>query len=150
MESRPIGEQRRSRRFLPTFGMRTLLEMVFVCAVLFYIWFTRPPGNVIQTDHVLQIDAINTAVDAPIRGLYLVDPDGYVNLGGYYGKFRVAGMTGDEAQAALLPHLKKVLSAPQVTVSIAGARGDADIDRTARLEREIEELRTEMRSAMKK
>ena len=122
-----MSDERSRRRWLPAFSVRTLLELVFVCAVLCYIWFTRPPGNVIQPEHLVQIDAIGTFADNPLRSdTYLVDPDGYVNLGANYGKFKVAGMTGDEAQAALLVHLKQWLISPRVTVSIAGWRSDAD------------------------
>ncbi len=39
---------------------------------------------------------------APIEGVYAVDVDGFVNLGGEYGKVRVVGMTADEAQNAVL------------------------------------------------
>jgi hypothetical protein len=138
------------RKFLPAFSLRTLLELLFFCGLLFYIWFIRPPGNVIQPDHLLQIDVAGTLIDSPIQGLFLVDPDGYVNLGATYGKLKVSGMTGNEAQAALLVHLQKVLAAPQATVSIAGWRKPGDFDRIEQLERQIKDLRTEFRGALKK
>ncbi len=51
--------------------------------------------------------------------MYAVDVDGFVNLGGEYGKVRVVGMTADEAQNAVLTELRKVLRSPQVVISIA-------------------------------
>lgn len=141
-----MSDQRGWRRFVPAFSLRTLLELVFVCAVVFYVWFNRPPNNVIRPDHVLQIDADGTLLDAPIRGAYLVDPDGCVLLGAVYGKVKVAGMTADEAQAAVLARLQKILASPQVVISIAGWRDSWELGRVDVLEREIEELRMEMRS----
>jgi hypothetical protein len=141
-----MSDERGWRRFVPAFSLRTLLELVFVCAVLFYVWFNRPPDNVIRPDHVLQIDADGTHIDSPIRGAYLVDPDGNVNLGAVYGKVKVSGMTADEAEAAVLAKLQKILRSPQVVISIAGWRDSWELGRVDALEKEIEDLRMEMRS----
>jgi hypothetical protein len=134
------------RRFVPAFSLRTLLELVFLCAVLFYVWFNRAPDNVIRSDHVLQIDALGTYIESPIRGAYLVDPDGRVNLGAAYGKVKVSGMTADEAEAAVLAQLQKMVSRPQVTVSIAGWRDTWELGRVDALQKEIDGLRMELRS----
>jgi hypothetical protein len=141
-----MSDQRGWRRFVPAFSLRTLLELVFVCGVLFYVGFNRPPVNVIRPDHVLQVEADGTLPDAPIRGAYLVDPDGCVNLGAVYGKVKVSGMTADEAQVEVLGRLQTTLASPHVVVSIAGWRDSWELGRVDALEKEIEELRMEMRS----
>jgi hypothetical protein len=133
----------------PRFSLRTLLEFVFVCGVVFYIWLNRQPANVIKPDHVLSIDAIGTLVDAPINGVRLVDPDGYVNLGAVYGKVNVAGMTGDGAEAAILSHLRKFLRDPQVTVSIVGRRDSWELNRIEELEAEVQRLKQDALSAQR-
>jgi hypothetical protein len=141
-----MSDKRGWRRFVPAFSLRTLLELVFVFAVLFYVWFNRAPENVIRPDHVLQIDALGTYIESPIRGAYLVDPDGRVNLGAAYGKVKVSGMTADEAEAAVVAQLRKMLSRPQVAISIAGWRDSWELGRVDALQREIDDLRMELRS----
>ena len=136
----------RLRRFMPTFSLRTLLELVFLFGVLFYIWFNRRPENIIRPDHVVEIDVDGTYINAPIRGLYLVDPDGNVNLKAMYGKVRVEGLTGDQAQSAVLVHLQNYLNSPQVTVSIVGWRDSMDLERVDKLEKDVESLKQELRS----
>jgi hypothetical protein len=138
----------RVRRW-PRFSLRTLFEATFVFGVIFYIWFNRQPANIIKPDQVLQIDTIGTLVDAPINGLHLVDPDGYVNLGAVYGKVNVAGMTGDAAEAAILAHLQRLLRDPQVTVSIVGSRDTWELARIAELEAEVERLKQDALSAQR-
>ena len=134
---------RREPRVLrwPRFSLRTLFEVTFVCGVVFCIWFNRQPAGAIKPDHVLQIDAIGTLVDAPISGIRLVDPDGFVNLGAVYGKVYVLGLTGDAAEAAILAHLQKFISNTQVTVSIAGWRDSWELSRIQELEAEIQRLK---------
>jgi hypothetical protein len=131
----------------PRFSLRTLFEATFVCGVLCYIWFNRQPVNLIKPDHVVQIDVIGTLPDEPINGLYLVDPDGDVNLGAILGKVNVGGMTGDDAEAAILVQLQKVLLQPQVTVSIVGWRDSWELNRIQELEAEIRRLKRESLSA---
>ena len=53
----------------------------------------------------------------PITGEHLVSPDGTVNLG-TYGPVYVAGMTLDEATAAIEAQLANFLDNPQVSVSV--------------------------------
>jgi protein involved in polysaccharide export with SLBB domain len=140
-----MSDERPSRRFLPAFSLRTLLEVVFVCGVVFYLWFNRPPGNVIQPNHVLQIDVFGAPSSwQQIDGLYYVDPDGCVNLGAYYGKLPVARMTADEAQAALMVHLQKYMTGARATVSIAGWRSSRDGGQIEALTKEIDALRAEI------
>jgi protein involved in polysaccharide export with SLBB domain len=143
------------RKLLPAFSLRTLLEVVFVCGVVFYLWLNRPPSNVIQTGHVLHIDADGAYPESPIKGHYLVDPDGNVNLGAVYGpagKVRVVAMTADDAQRTIVTELAKVLRNPQVTVSIAGWQDDRETSlttRIGRLENEVEGLKQQIANANK-
>jgi polysaccharide export outer membrane protein len=53
----------------------------------------------------------------PITGEHLVSPDGTVNLG-TYGLVYVAGMTLEDAKAAIETQLEKFLDKPQVSVSV--------------------------------
>jgi polysaccharide biosynthesis/export protein len=53
----------------------------------------------------------------PITGEHLVSPDGTVNLG-TYGLVYVAGMTLNEAKAAVEEQLAKFLDHPQVSISV--------------------------------
>ncbi|MEX0978304.1 MAG: M56 family metallopeptidase [Pirellulales bacterium] len=53
----------------------------------------------------------------PITGEHLVGPDGTVNLGSY-GRVNVAGMTLDQAKAAIDDHLARSLDNPDVSVSV--------------------------------
>jgi hypothetical protein len=126
------------------------LEAVFVFGLVFYIWFNRQPANIIKPNHVLKIDALGTYVDAPVQGLYLVDPSGDISLGGLYGKVHVAGLTGNEAQAAVQAHLKNYLANPHVTVSIAGWRDSWELNRIQELESEVERLKQEKLTAERK
>jgi hypothetical protein len=139
----------RVRRW-PRFSLRTLFEATFVCGVVFYIWFNRQPAGVIKPDHVLQIDVFGHLPDDPIQGLYLVNPDGDVNLGAIIGKFHVAGMTADDAETAILDQLQKLLHDPQVTVSIVGWRDSWELHRIQELEAEVRRLEREALSAQRR
>ena len=72
-------------------------------------------GLVIQATEVLEVD--------PISAIYRVEPEGTVNLGISYGTVRVAGMTLEEAQAAIEKHLKQLkFKAARVQVALAESR----------------------------
>jgi polysaccharide biosynthesis/export protein len=58
-----------------------------------------------------------TAGLQPISGEHLVSPDGTVNLG-TYGLVYVAGMTLEDAKAAIEEHLSKFLDHPEISVSV--------------------------------
>jgi hypothetical protein len=140
-----MSDERPRRRFLPAFSLRTLLEIVLVCGIVFYFWFNRPPSNVIQPNHVLEIDVFGSPRYSPkITGLYYVDPDGCVNLGAFYGKLLVARMTADEAQAALMAHLQNHFTGARATVSIAGWQNSRDQGQIEVLRKQIDALRAEI------
>src|SRR5262245_18472782 len=54
-----------------------------------------------------------------IRGQHLVRPDGTVSLG-IYGKVRLAGLTLDQAKAAIEQQLAQSLLRPEITVDVFG------------------------------
>jgi polysaccharide export outer membrane protein len=76
---------------------------------------------------VLQIAVEGTPPDQPINGLFAVDTGGMVQLGAMYGAVRLAGMTIEEATSAIDRHLRIVLSAPRVSVSLAQTAGQQQI-----------------------
>jgi protein involved in polysaccharide export with SLBB domain len=57
----------------------------------------------------------------PMDGTYTVEPGGTLPLGLGFGRIAVAGMTLEEAEAALTRHLAKELKSPEVSVTLAGA-----------------------------
>jgi protein involved in polysaccharide export with SLBB domain len=81
----------------------------------------KPPYHIQPLD-TLGIQALNAFPEAPIQGLYAVAPEGTVNLGATYGTVQVAGMTIEEAQAAVEAHLAQILAEPQVAVTLAQSR----------------------------
>jgi polysaccharide export outer membrane protein len=81
----------------------------------------KPPYRIEALD-VLIIQVGGTFPDQPIAGPYPVSPDGTVALGFNYGSVRVAGLTLEQAQAAIRKQLS-TLKDPQVTVSLGQFRG---------------------------
>jgi polysaccharide biosynthesis/export protein len=88
-----------------------------------------PPYRV-DTYDVLQVQATGTLLDQPIDGYYLVEGEGTINLGPAYGTIRVAGMTVEEATAAIKQHLGKILAQPDVSVQLARTSGTQPITAT--------------------
>jgi polysaccharide export outer membrane protein len=82
----------------------------------------RPPYRVEPQDALL-IQVANVLPTEPIAGLYLVDPDGTVNLGLSYGSVRVVGMTLEEAKEAIERHLRVNFKDPQAAVALGQSRG---------------------------
>ena len=81
-----------------------------------------PPYKVAPLD-ALVITVSNAFPTAPINGLYVVDPDGTVNLGPPY-KARtvsVVGKTLPEAKTAIEDALKQDIVKPEVDVSLGQA-----------------------------
>lgn len=63
------------------------------------------------------VTIVATAGLQPISGEHLVSPDGTVNLG-TYGLVYLAGMTLQDAKAALEEHLSQFLDHPEISVSV--------------------------------
>ncbi len=80
-----------------------------------------PPYKIEPLDALL-LQATDTLPEAPVAGVYTVEPDGTINLGLSYGTVRVVGLTLPEAQAAIQKQLRTVLKNPQVTVGLAQSR----------------------------
>jgi polysaccharide export outer membrane protein len=81
-----------------------------------------PPYH-IQPMDLLALTVTNTPAADPIAGVFPVDPDGTVALGGRYGNVTVAGMTMNQARTALEKHLSTILKDAKVSLSIAQGRG---------------------------
>ena len=71
----------------------------------------------ILTHPEVSLTLFQSQVQQPISGEYLVAPDGSVNLG-TYGRVKVAGMTLDEARAAVEEKLAATLDNPRVSVTV--------------------------------
>ncbi|HYT90829.1 MAG TPA: polysaccharide biosynthesis/export family protein [Gemmataceae bacterium] len=82
----------------------------------------RPPYRIEPLEQ-LQIIVTNTLPNQPVQGIYVVSPDGTVNLGFAYGAVRIVGMTVEEAQAEIRRHLGTILRDPQVSITLLQYRG---------------------------
>jgi polysaccharide export outer membrane protein len=80
-----------------------------------------PPYKIEPLDALL-IQVSGAFEKEPISGLFGVEPDGGVNLGASYGRVTVAGMTTEEARAAIDKHLKTIVKEPKVAVALAQSR----------------------------
>ncbi|MDA0658924.1 MAG: polysaccharide biosynthesis/export family protein [Planctomycetota bacterium] len=78
----------------------------------------RPPYR-LKTLDVITVEATGVLPEEPIAGLYSVEPGGVVNLGAPYGAVKVAGLTVDEARAAILKHLEGFVNEADATVALA-------------------------------
>lgn len=76
---------------------------------------------------ILQLLVTGTLIEEPISGQFPVDPSGEVDLGPSYGKAHVAGLTTAEAKQAIDTHLRTILKAPQVSVSLAQSGGQQQL-----------------------
>jgi len=83
--------------------------------------------HVIEPFDGLLIRVANAFADQPIADAFAVDPEGMVDLGPSYGRVRVAGLTVDEAQAAIRRHLSHIIEEPLVSVSLAFSSGAQQI-----------------------
>ena len=81
----------------------------------------------IEALDVLAIAATGTLEDQPIQGEFTVEPGGSVSLGPGYGKVAVAGLTLEEAEAAVETHLHRTLNAPDVALTLAATAGQQQI-----------------------
>jgi polysaccharide export outer membrane protein len=77
----------------------------------------KSPYN-LRTGDVLSIQVTGTLPELPIAGPYPLEPGGFVNLGVPYGQVKVVGMTVEDAEAAILEHLKEHLADPTVSVAL--------------------------------
>jgi polysaccharide export outer membrane protein len=75
----------------------------------------------------VNVTVLGTLPDQNIAGPHSVEADGTIALGPAYGTIKVAGLTLDEAGEAIKKQLKGVLTAPEVSVSLAESAGHQDI-----------------------
>ena len=68
----------------------------------------------------LMIRVLGTMIDQPVNGEFVVEPQGTVALGPAYGRAQVAGLTLEQAEAAIQKKLREVLNKPDVSVSLGG------------------------------
>ena len=78
----------------------------------------RPPYH-LRTSDMLGIQVVGTLPDAPIAGVFSVEPGGAVNLGFSYGTVAIAGMTVEQAKKAIEVHLRDYLREAVVSVNLA-------------------------------
>ena len=81
----------------------------------------------IESLDILQIVVAGALPEEPIAGSYQVEPSGIVNLGPSYGPLKVEGLSIEEARDAIARHLRAILQAPQVSISLLQASGQQQI-----------------------
>ncbi|MBN2025092.1 MAG: polysaccharide biosynthesis/export family protein [Pirellulales bacterium] len=81
----------------------------------------------LRTLDALAIQVEGTLAEAPLHGVFEIQPGGTINLGGTYGSLAVAGKTIEEVQLALEEHLQKHLKKPEVSVQLAGMAAQQQI-----------------------
>ena len=86
----------------------------------------KPPYKIEPLD-IVQIVVSGTLLDQPIANAFQVQPAGTVDLGPSYGAVKVAGLTMDEAAAAIDRQLRQVLGNPEVSVTLVQVGGSQQI-----------------------
>jgi polysaccharide export outer membrane protein len=81
------------------------------------------PPHYIEPFDALGIRVDNALLESPIAGVYVVDPQGRVDLGPAYGKVNIKGMTIDEARTAINDHLAETLQEPVTSATLASSSG---------------------------
>jgi protein involved in polysaccharide export with SLBB domain len=76
---------------------------------------------------VLQIEVSDTLPRQEIKGLYMISPEGNINLGFTYGSVRIGGLTVDQAQLAIRTHLAPIIKNANVNVTLVQMRGMQNI-----------------------
>jgi len=76
---------------------------------------------------VLQIEVSDTLPKQEIKGMYMISPEGTVNLGHTYGSVRVGGLTVDQASAAIKAYLSPILKGACVNVTLVQMRAMQNI-----------------------
>ncbi len=79
----------------------------------------KPPYRIAPLD-ALFIKATDVLPTQPINAIYVVEPEGTVNLGGEYGSVRIAGLTLDQGRSTIENYLKKrdlLMAKVEVTLS---------------------------------
>ena len=86
----------------------------------------KPPYRIEPLDSIV-VQAGNVLPDEPISGLYPITPEGTVVLGPSYGAVRVAGLTLEQAQQAILKQLKEKFKNATAYVALGQTRAGQQI-----------------------
>jgi hypothetical protein len=78
-----------------------------------------PDALIVQPMRTVRIRVAGAAPEAPIDGVFVVEPMGTVALGPQYGRVKVAGLPILEAEAVIKKELSKMLKNPEVQLTIA-------------------------------
>jgi protein involved in polysaccharide export with SLBB domain len=76
---------------------------------------------------LVSIEVSDTLPKQDIKGLFMISPEGTINLGYSYGFVRIGGLTVDQAQAALRNHLAPILKNPTINLALVQMRGMQNI-----------------------
>ncbi len=85
--------------------------------------------QVSESDYILHaadsvmLTVIGTLPDEPIAGTFPIEAGGIIQLGFGYGNVEIAGMTVSQAGKAIETHLRTMLRAPRVTISLRNVTG---------------------------
>jgi protein involved in polysaccharide export with SLBB domain len=123
-------------------AVRARLKQVLREPVVTVTW--AGPLSRLQPTHlrVGTVVRIQTENAGDIQGTVTVEAGGTVPLGPRWGRVKVAGLTPEEAEQAIVKHLKgRGLAEPLVLVTFATDRGATLEERVRRLEQELSELR---------
>jgi polysaccharide export outer membrane protein len=82
----------------------------------------RPPYR-IHPEDALVVQSSKFLPDEPISGVYVVTPEGTVNLGLKYGTVSVVDMSLEEARRAVEKQVRKTVAEAKVDVSLARSHG---------------------------
>jgi polysaccharide biosynthesis/export protein len=82
---------------------------------------------VLRAGDILSLRVASTLPDAPINGPYAIGPGGEVDLGFPYGSVPLAGLTLEQAKAAVREHLEQFLREPMAVVGLLEMSGKQQI-----------------------
>jgi polysaccharide export outer membrane protein len=86
----------------------------------------KPPYKIEPLDELtIQAPVAQVLPNEPIAGAYAVGPDGQVDLGYSYGKVTVAGLTPEQARAAVAKHVAELhgIKPPAASVALRRTHG---------------------------
>lgn len=81
----------------------------------------------LRTGDAVGVNALGTLPDAPINGVFPIQPGGIINLGVPYGAVQVTGKTAEEAQVEIQQILAQHVKEPSVSVSLVEMAGKQQI-----------------------
>jgi protein involved in polysaccharide export with SLBB domain len=79
-----------------------------------------PFSGRIRPGDILRVDLAGGFPEGPQEPTPTVEPDGNLALGAQYGRFQIAGMTLQEAEAAIIDKLEDFLKDPRVQLTYVG------------------------------